>query len=165
MAARKLTYRQIADLLLDLECGTTGFAAAASYGISPAAVSLWKPYVGLDEKWLAHVKRLEHETTILRRRVKYAEGQIGIAGSIIKQLEPNPRRRSLFATAARAGYGICHARANQIVGIGPTAGAIRTQRQADAKLVEIMRAYLKENPHQGFDKMFRVLLRDKGCTR
>src|SRR3546814_8390087 len=24
MAARKLTYRQIADLLLDLECGTTG---------------------------------------------------------------------------------------------------------------------------------------------
>src|SRR3546814_13154555 len=28
-----------------------------------------------------------------------------------------------------------------------------------------MRAYLKENPHQGFDKMFRVLLRDKGCTR
>src|SRR3546814_5925722 len=87
MAARKLTYRQIADLLLDLECGTTGFAAAASYGISPAAVSLWKPYVGLDEKWLAHVKRLEHETTILRRRVKYAEGQIGLAGSIIKQLE------------------------------------------------------------------------------
>src|SRR3546814_4372383 len=28
-----------------------------------------------------------------------------------------------------------------------------------------MRAYLKENPQQGFDKMFRVLLRDKGCTR
>src|SRR3546814_8805227 len=134
-----LTYRQIADLLLDLECGTTGFAAAASYGISPATVSLWKPYVGLDEKWLAHVKRLEHETTILRRRVKYAEGQIGIAGSIIKPLEPNPRRRSLFATAARAGYGICHARAKQIVRIGPTAGALRKQRQADAKLVEFMR--------------------------
>src|SRR3546814_18961413 len=93
MAARKLTYRQIADLLLDLECGTTGLAAAASYGISPAAVSLWKPYVGLDEKWLAHVKRLEHEPTLLRRRVKSAEGQIGIAGHINKPREPNQSRR------------------------------------------------------------------------
>src|SRR3546814_18214600 len=94
MAARKLTYRQIADLLLDLECGTTGFAAAASYGISPAAVSLWKPYVGLDEKWLAHVKRLEHETTLLRRRATYADGLSRIAGSIKQHLAHNSRQRS-----------------------------------------------------------------------
>lgn len=165
MAHSKLTYRQIADLLLDLDCGMTGREVAAEYEVTPAAVSIWKPYVGLTEKWLIHVKRLEHETKTLKRRATYLEEQIRIAGTIIQQLEPNSRRRSLFAVAARAGFGICRARANQAVGVGPLAGAFRVQREGEAKLIEVMRAYLKENPHLGFDKMFRVLLQDKGCTR
>lgn len=165
MARSKLSYRQIADLLLDLDCGMTGREVAAEYSVTPATVSIWKPYVGLTEKWLVHVKRLEHETKVLKRRAKYLEEQIGIAGTIIRQLEPNSMKRSLFAIAARAGFGICRARANQTVGAGPLAGALRAQREGEAKLIEVMRAYLQENPHLGFDKMFRVLLQDKGCTR
>ncbi|GAB3309980.1 IS3 family transposase [Luteimonas notoginsengisoli] len=162
--SRKLTYAQAARILRTLELGGTGVAAAKEYGVTPATISLWRPYIGLDEEWLLRVKELERTRKKLRRRLALARLQVKIAASLFRQLEPNPRRRALFATAIRSQHPICRHRANEILGL-TTAGTIKPVRQGDAALIATMRAYLTENPGEGFPKMFRILLQGSGCTR
>ena len=162
---RKLSYRQISAMLFDINCGMTGKDAAAKYGLSPQSVSLWKPYTGLTGQWLARVKTLEATVRKTQLRTARAEQQVKIAATVIKQLEPNSYRRSLFAVAIRADHDIYYTRANEIVGVSPAAGLDRRSKHGNALLTSAMRAYIDENPGEGFNRMFRVLLKDKGCTR
>lgn len=162
----KITYKQAARFLLDIECGRmTSAEASRLNGVTEAAISLWRPYIGLNEKWLTRVKQLERQVTVLTRRAELSERKLGICTSVLRILEPSSKKRALFATAIKAQHALYRTHANQMMGVCVGTAAIKVTRDADAALVASMRHYLAENPGQGFKGMFRILLKDRGCTR
>lgn len=164
-AFKKLSFNLVAEILFDLECGESMSSIARRHGVSVPAVRYWRPYSGLSEHWLRVVRALERENLFLEARWRKAFERLDVAKKLIRQIEPRPKRRSVYACALQAGFSLSREEANALCGIGHSAGHSSNRQEGDHKLVALMRRYLEGSPGYGFRKMFEVLLRDKNCTR
>lgn len=162
---KKLSFKLVARMLLDLEGGESVSSVARRYGVSHPGVKYWMPYMGLSERWLRVLRSLERENLFLVASMRRAADRLKVAKQLIRHIEQRPKRRSLYASALQAGFSWSREEANSLCGVGHSAGHKSTQQEGDHRLVSLMRSYLEENPGFGFSKMFRVLLSDQGCTR
>lgn len=162
---KKLSLQLVAQMLFELEGGESVSSIAKRYGIAEPSVRYWAPYMGLSEHWLYVVRVLERENLFLSARVERLAGRISIAKKLIKEIEPRPKRRSVYSCSLQAGLRMSREGANELCGVSHSAGHQSSRQEGDHKLVALMRKYLEENPGYGFKKMFEVLLSDKNCTR
>ena len=161
----KLTSDQVANLIAEGEAGVGRKALAKKYGVSIQSVWKWMRYRGLDARWLVHIKTLDRQVLRLQAELARTRQQVRIGADVIRRLEPNPHRRSLFATAVGVSHGMCRTRANAVMGLSQAAGKQKSIRIKDDQLIYEMRRYFDSNPGVGFRSMFQVLLQDAGCTR
>lgn len=161
----KLSLQQVARLLRRLEEGETRASVARAFGISPDAVSWWRPYMGLNAEWLTRVRTLEHANWNLSQQLKYKSDGLKAATAIIKRLEPRPARRGLYAATIQAGHGLSRRQANMVCGINEAVGQKCERGQSDERLVAAMRAFLEENPGRGFRGLFEALRYYHGISR
>lgn len=161
----KLTSDQVAQLLAERVAGVRLRVLAKRYGVSVQIIWKWMHYRGLDARWLVHVKTMEKQVVRLQAEIARTRQQVKVGAQVIRRLEPNPHRRSLFATAVGVSHGMCRSRANAMLGLSQAAGKQRTIKVKDDQLIYEMRRYFDSNPGVGFSSMFQVLLQDAGCTR
>jgi putative transposase len=135
------------------------------YGISSKAIWKWGRYRGLSAEWLVRVRTLELRVQQLTRSVEKSQAQVTAAARVIRQLEPSPKRRSLFAAATQVDSGLCRTRSNAAMGLSLATCPTPNIKNRDDALVKEMRRFVSTNPGMGFSNMFQVLLQDKGCTR
>lgn len=135
------------------------------FGVTEQGVCYWLPYLGLNAKWLPHVKRMEEQLRRLKLKLAHHQKHMKIATSLIKRMQPSPKRRSLIATAVIAKYPVPRSVANRIVGISSCAGSDYHANQLDLMLVEAMRTHLSHHPGRGFAGMYNAFLRHQPGTR
>jgi putative transposase len=161
----KLKAEQIVSLLAEVEQKVPLAVLTEKYGVSSTTIWKWGRYRGLDSKWLCRVRTLELRAQQLARSVAASQAQVSAAARVIRQLEPSPKRRSLFAAAVQADSGLCRVRANAAMGLSLCTRPTPQIKIRDDALVNEMRRFVSGNPGMGFSSMFQVLLQDKGCTR
>jgi hypothetical protein len=113
----KLKAEQIVSLLAEVEQKVPLAVLTEKYGVSSTTIWKWGRYRGLDSKWLVRVRTLELRTQQLARSVAASQAQVSAAARVIRQLEPSPKRRSLFAAAVQADSGLCRIRSNAAMGL------------------------------------------------
>lgn len=135
------------------------------FGVTEQGVCYWLPYLGLNKKWLPHVKRLEEQLRRLKLKTAHHQQHMKIATSLIKVLQASPKKRSLIATTVVAKYPVPRSVANRIVGLGKSAGSCHHAMQLDQILVDAMRTHLSLHPGRGFAGMYNAFLRHQPGTR
>jgi len=165
MRPRKLTFEQTARMLFEYTPGVNSSAVARKYGMSPENLWLWRRYKGLDAHWLEYVKDLEHRVAIATRRSARLARHLSIATGLIKRFQPEAKRRVVLATALRAVHNLDRKNANLIVGLSKMTGDQASVVVDQNRLITLMREYLADHPSDGFQKMFKILLRDEPCSR
>lgn len=135
------------------------------YGVSEQTVCYWLPYLGLNAKWLRHVRKIEEQNRRLLQSIKLHKSHLRIATALIKQLQTSPKKRSLIATAAVAKFAIPRSVANRIVGLSEHAAEFHHAMRLDRILVDAMRTHLALHPGRGFAGMYSAFLRHEPGTR
>jgi putative transposase len=135
------------------------------YGVSSTSIWKWGRYRGLDAAWLVRFRTLELRLQQATRDAKKSQMQMRAAARVIRQLEPSPKRRSLFAAATQVESGLPRTRANAAMGLSLATRPNTKIKNRDDALVKEMRRFVMANPGVGFSNLFQVLLQDKGCTR
>lgn len=162
---KKLDLSKVARLTRDHQSGESIASLARRYNVSAPTIKSWCAYVGLDERWLRHVRALERSNWVLGKRARRAEANLKAATQVIKRLEPSPKRRATYSSALQAAYALPRQQANLICGISKSTGQACEGQQSDHALVDLMRKYLQQNPGAGFRGMFDVALKSKGYLR
>lgn len=162
---KKLDLSKVARLVRDHQCGESIASLARRYKVSAPTIKSWCVYVGLDERWLKHVRALERSNWVLGKRARRAEANLKAATQVIKRLEPSPKRRATYSSALQATYALSRQQTNQICGISKSTGQVCRGQDSDHALIDLMRKYLQENPGAGFRGMFDVALKSKGYLR
>jgi putative transposase len=161
----KLNADQVVSLLGEVQQKVPRAVLARKYGISPTSISNWRRYRGLDAAWLVRFRTLELRVQQLTRSVQKSQAQVAAAARVIRQLEPSPKRRSLFAAATQAYSGLCRNRCNAAMGLSLATIPPTKIKSRDDALIKEMRRFVSANPGMGFSNLFHVLLQDRGCTR
>ena len=90
---------------------------------------------------------------------------IRASAAVIKQFQPNPRKRSEMSVAIRAKYGLTRRDANRILGLSHATRAEAKVPRDDSILIQLLKEYFHENPGQGFGMVFKALLEKQPYTR
>lgn len=156
-----LTPEQAAEMLLEYDLTGKFLHVARMYGISGPALWRWFPYRGLNAEGIRRVKALEHEIALISNYRDKIKSEFAIARRVIIRFQPSPMKRAALTTALMAHYGITHAAAYRIMGLGEHSGLHQKEHRNEVALVSMMKDYLAENPGHGFRLLFKILLRDK----
>lgn len=154
-----LTAAKARILLLRHHLGASTAQLARQFNISSWRVRWWiNRHMSVDPSEILENAALKHEVVILANQVQKLERYLRVSASVIKRMQPNPRKRSIMGSVVRAKYGLTRTATNKLIGVSPKAGCRKVLSVHGKSIVEDMKRYFAENPGQGFKKMFSAIL-------
>lgn len=163
--AHSLKSEEIVEAAARYSSGETLQSIADDFGVSLQAIWHWVKHRRMGANGFRELRSLRHENTILKNRFKKNERLRKAAASVIRLLQPSPKRRSLIVPLLRAKYGFGHTDANKIVALSSKCGQSVAAARIDRALVKAMKHYLEAHPTAGFPQLFSVIRKETPGTR
>ena len=165
MRYQQLRPEQIVEMINAADHGIKYSILTKAYAVSPTSIWKWKRYLGLNADWLTKVRTLELRLMQSSRELTKTRLQLRAAGGVIRRLEPSAKKRSIYACAVQAKFGICRSRSSLAMGLSPRTNYRAENTARNSALLREMKRYLTDHPGIGFSRMFDVVLRSGGYTK
>lgn len=162
---RRLRSEEIVEAADRYASGETLQSIADDFGVTLQAIWPWVKNRSMGVNGFRELRSLRHANKILNNRLKRNERFRKAAATVIRLLQPSPKRRSLIVPLIRARYGFGHRDANRLVAISAKAGQRAATARVDRALVAAMKHYLDAHPAAGFPQLFSVIRKETPGTR